>query len=76
MIKSTIYFEPNQIAALEALAKQEGRPKAEIIRDAVDLYVSKSGRKLPSWIGIIKDDDGTLTSDNVDEWLQANWRPE
>ena len=76
MIKSTIYFEPNQVAALEALAKREGRPRAEIIRDAVDRYVVESGRQLPAWVGMIKDDDGTLTSDNVDEWLRANWHPE
>jgi hypothetical protein len=29
--------------------------------------------KLPAWIGMIKDDDGSLTSENVDEWLRENW---
>jgi hypothetical protein len=37
---------------------------------------AEQGEPLPSSIGMIKDDDGTLTSGNVDEWLRANWSPE
>lgn len=76
MIKTTIHIPADEMAALEALAKSEARPKAQLIREALSQYVAERGRKLPDWIGMIEDDDGTLTSDNVDEWLRANWHPE
>ncbi len=76
MIKSTFYVASDRMAALDALSKQEARPKAEILRDALDEYLDRHARPLPSWIGMIHDDDGSLTSTNVDEWLGAHWRPE
>lgn len=76
MIKSTFYLASDRMAALDALAKQEARPKAEILRDALDEYLERHARPLPSWIGMIDDDDDSLTSTNVDEWLAAHWHPE
>jgi predicted transcriptional regulator len=76
MIKSTFYLASDRMAALDALAKQEARPKAEILRDALDEYLERHARPLPAWIGMIDDDDDSLTSTNVDEWLAAHWHPE
>ena len=76
MIKTTIHIPKDEMAALEAIAKREARPKAQVIREALSQYVAERGRKLPSWIGMIDEDDGSLTSENTEEWLKANWRPE
>lgn len=76
MIKSTFSIESDRMAALDAIAKQSARPKAELIRDALDEYIDRHARPFPAWIGMIDDDDGSLTSTNVDEWLGDRWHPE
>ena len=76
MIKTTVYIPEDEMAALDSLAKSESRPKAQLIREALSQYVAERGPKLPSFIGMIDNDDGTLTSRNSREWLKANWHPE
>ena len=73
MNKSTVYFTDEQMATWESLAKREAKPKAEVLRDALEFYADKVGRRMPS-AGIYEDDE--VNSTNVDEWLRANWRPE
>ena len=76
MIKTTIYIPEEEMAALDSLAKSESRPKSQLIREALSQYVAERGRNLPSWIGMIDNDDSTLTARNAQKWLKANWRPE
>ncbi len=42
MKKSSIYLTERELAHLESLAKAEGRPRAEIIRDAIVAYPGRS----------------------------------
>ena len=44
--------------------KSKHRPKADLIREALDRYIAEEHR-LPRWIGMIKDDDGSLRSDRI-----------
>lgn len=74
MNKSTVYFTDEQMATWESLARREARPKAAVLRDALEYYADKVGRRMPSAVGIYEDDE--VNSTNVDEWLRANWRPE
>ena len=76
MKKTTIYLTDELDSGLDAISKRKHRPKADLIREALAEYIDDEEPVLPRWIGMIKDDDGSLRSDNVDEWLKENWRPE
>lgn len=39
------YLEPEQVDALARCAKREDRPKAEIIREAIDAYLARAARR-------------------------------
>ena len=73
-MKTTIYIPDDQMAALDAMAKREARPKAQLIREAIELYVVDNAQPMPEAVGIF--DDVDVDSSNVDEWLRDNWRPE
>lgn len=51
MIKTTVYFDEETALALRQLATVAGRSQAELIRDAVALYVDQATRPLPRGIG-------------------------
>jgi hypothetical protein len=74
MIKTTIHIPPEEMAALEALAKREDRSKASIIREAIGRYVTESCPPLPEAVGIFEDTE--VDSTNLDDWLRENWHPE
>jgi len=76
MKKLTIRFTEQELETLDELVRREGRSRSAIVRDAVGSYIAANPVPLPSWIGMIDNDDGTLTSRNVKEWLRANWHPE
>ena len=73
-MKTTINLPDEEVAALDALARRESRPKAALIREAIDLYIADRPRPMPKAVGIFEDRD--VDSTNIDEWLGANWRPE
>jgi len=75
MKKTTIYLPEELDSGLDAISKSKHRPKADLIREAVDRYICDEGRRLPSFIGMIDDDDGTLSARNTEAWLEANWHP-
>jgi predicted transcriptional regulator len=74
--KTTVYLTDEIESGLEAISRRKHRPKADLIREALAEYIAEEQPALPRWIGMIKDDDGSLRSDNVDEWLEENWHPE
>lgn len=39
--RTQVYFTEQQRRALDALAKREGKTMAEVVREAVDAYVSR-----------------------------------
>jgi predicted DNA-binding protein len=47
------YLEPEQVDHLDRLAKKEKRPKAEIIREAIDRYVGEAKRVRPRVEGAV-----------------------
>jgi predicted transcriptional regulator len=76
MKKTTVYLTDEIESGLEAISRRKRRPKADLIREALADYIADEQPALPRWIGMIKDDDGSLRSDNVDDWLKENWHPE
>jgi hypothetical protein len=90
MSARTVNIPEEELAALDAIAERESRPMDDLIREAVSQYLATRERtrpagigvineEAPNWprsIGMIREDDGSLRSDNVDEWLKEHWRPE
>lgn len=71
MEKTTVYLTVEQQAQLDSLSKRMGRPKAELIREAVAAYVSDQPRPRPRTRAIVS--SGLVHSDQVEEWLEHNW---
>lgn len=74
MIKTTLHIPEVEMAALEAIARREDRPKAAVIREAIARYVAEVSPPKPEAVGIFEDHE--VDSTNIDDWLRENWRPE
>jgi hypothetical protein len=44
-LKTTVYLGAGDYRRLQALAREEGRPTAELVREAVAEYVARRGRR-------------------------------
>ncbi|MBX3072048.1 MAG: CopG family transcriptional regulator [Thermomicrobiales bacterium] len=75
MEKTTLYLPADLMAAYTALARKRGRPKAELMRDALASYAERQERDLPDWIGMLDVQDA-FDSTNVKSWLLENWDPD
>jgi hypothetical protein len=67
MVKTTVYLPVHLKRSLERLAAEQGRPEAELVRQAVSALVESSERPRPRG-GLFSSGDETLSS-NVDEAL-------
>jgi hypothetical protein len=68
MIRTQLYLEPEQLTSLRQMAKEQDRPVAELVREALDLYLGRL--KMDPWdllvgIGASGRDDGALNHDEV-----------
>ena len=73
MNKTTLYLSPETQRTLRELARRTGRPQAEVIREALDLYLKQHGRRpLPCSIGAGEDTE--LAARDSEEWLKARWQ--
>lgn len=71
MEKTTLYLPDDLQTELRAVAKREGRSQAEVVRDALRLYLDRAERPRLSFIGIGEDDE--LRGEDVEAWLDAEW---
>jgi Arc/MetJ-type ribon-helix-helix transcriptional regulator len=74
MEKTTIYLPLELRAQIKAAAHQEGRSQAEFIRDALRARFEHRERPTLRSTGIASDPG--FSSEDIDEWLVENWRPE
>lgn len=72
MEKTTIYLPTEIKVSIRASAKRRGASEAQVIREALAAYVATEPRELPSVFGSVS--DGTVTSENYEEWLAENWK--
>jgi predicted transcriptional regulator len=70
MKRTTVYLEEDLNLELKHLADQQGRPQAELIREALRDYAqaNRSSRAIPEWVGLGQSGVGNL-SERVDELL-------
>jgi len=72
LIKTTVHLPSELIAALDEMAEREGGSRSAFVRDALDWDIRQRSRPMPAWIGLIDEDDESLTASNVGDWLRVN----
>jgi hypothetical protein len=72
MEKTTLYLPADLQRSLVAMAKREGRSQADIIRAALETYLSDRGSVPLRSIGAGDDDE--VTGANSEQWLRGNWK--
>ncbi len=74
MDKSAVYLPDEIVDEIKRASQSEGRSEEDIVRDAMDDYLSRRRRGLPSVFGKAK---GRLfTAEESEDWLLENWRAE
>ena len=74
MEKTTLYLPADLHRSYRDLARRLGRSQAALMREALQHFaVQQDAPRLKS-LGIAK--NVALQSDDVETWLEANWRPE
>ncbi len=87
MGKVTLDLPSELEQALGQISQRSGRSREDVVREALDAYVQQQEsltqqhdgvllgkRRLPRSIGMIE--DGQLRAEDIDDWLEANWRPQ
>jgi predicted DNA-binding protein len=69
MRKTSVYLDEHQAERLARLARQEGRPQAEILREAVATYQPKPSEDRNFALAGSGQGDGTSVADVPDEEL-------
>ena len=72
MEKTTLYLPHDLQYALKEYARRAGRPQAEVVREALTLYLGQQPRPRPRSIGVAEKD--TVPAADAEAWLEANWR--
>lgn len=68
MVRTQVYLEPEQVTSLRQMAEEQDRSVAELVREALDLYLGRLA--MDPWdllvgIGASGRDDGALHHDEV-----------
>ncbi len=71
MEKTTLYLPEQLQHELREAARREGRPQAELVREALGAYLHARPRPRPRSIGIV--DDHELRAENVKAWVHEQW---
>jgi hypothetical protein len=69
--KTTLYLTDGLRRALKDAARRQGRPQAELVREALERYLQEQPRPWPKSIGMIS--DGTLDASTIKDWIRENW---
>jgi hypothetical protein len=71
LLKTTLYLPEADYARLKALARREGRPTADLVREAVAEYArSRGAKRLPRSLGAGRSGRGDL-SERAEELLKG-----
>ena len=71
MEKTTLYLPVDIQRSLRLEAKRTGRPQAELVRDALRVYLEGRGETELRSIG--SGSDKKLTGRNSEAWLRRRW---
>jgi metal-responsive CopG/Arc/MetJ family transcriptional regulator len=71
MEKTTLYLPEELQRELRETAGREGRPQAELIREALDAYLRNRPRPRPQSIGMLEDPE--LRAEDAKPWVRDRW---
>jgi plasmid stability protein len=70
--KTTLYLPEELQRNLREAARREGRPQAELVRDALTAYLrARRRRPYPQSVGMLEDNE--LSSEDAKRWVRARW---
>lgn len=74
--KTTVYLDADAYRRLKRLAREQGRPAAELVREAVSEYAERhGGRRWPRSIGSVRSGRGDL-SERAESYLEEGFGEE
>lgn len=71
MTKTTVYLTDDLAGALAGAAQRLGRPQAELIREALQSYLSALPQPKLLSLGLGSDDQ--LSAEESEDWLRSRW---
>ncbi len=71
MEKTTVYLPVELERELKHASRRQGRPMAEIVREAVRRYLDEQPRPMPKSIGMGA--DGRIGADRSKRWVRSEW---
>jgi len=71
MTKTTLYLPVDLQRALRDEAKRSGASQAELVREALALFLGARDRPQPASIGVAS--DGGLAGRDSEAWLRETW---
>lgn len=74
MTRMTVRLPRALYAELKAIARRSGRPTAEVMREALAIYLAEQERRWPRTIGIVE--SGAVSGADSEDWLRENWKPD
>lgn len=69
--KTTLYLPSDLQRTLREVARRTGRRQADLVREALDLYLRQQVQPQPRSIGA--GEDGELAARDSEAWLKAHW---
>ncbi len=73
MHRTTIFLPLEVEQQLEDFARRTGRRRAQVVREAVILYLEGQARPRPSLIGSARTNDPTVSARNAKAWVHQQW---
>jgi hypothetical protein len=74
MTKTTLYLPDELLLTFRRLARRTGRSQAELMREALQGYADDQDPPRLRSLGIAK--RASIHGDEVEDWLEANYRPD
>ncbi len=70
MVRSQIYLTEKEKSSLKLISEETGRPQSDLIREAIDLYIDKVGKKKShtrraAAFGLWKDNDNVIDIESI-----------
>jgi hypothetical protein len=73
MRRTTVYLPDELLHELHETARRSGRPQADLVREALAVYLPTLARPRPTSLGLGESVDDTVDSENVKAWVRARW---
>ena len=78
MVRTLISLPDQELKRLDVLARKNKKSRAQLVREAVDLYLKKHDRKQESWKEIVRQTAGIWKHKKIDTdtylgQLRAEW---